>query len=178
MKQINSLVELAQAIEDGANIEILDYIVDGEWKHLTRSAALDHAASNIRSHGNAMSSFKIRIKPALKKIDLSGLRGKKVLCEFWSDGSRQAVGYLDDMQNGYQCELVGDCCGITQTYAHCRPLFNHPHVHTGAQLPEGFIIDAVMMDGETISGVGSWAGGFWDDVASYAITGYAEGYTL
>lgn len=180
-KVIKSLVELAQAIEDGRKIEKLDSqgrfgIYDfTEWY-----------GSSIASHilsGNLRIKAEDEIKPQLKKIDLSCLSGSGVLCEFNSPDmdSIWCVGKMivcaDDI-NDFESDRH------TRTFANCRPLFNHPHAHTGGKcpIPVGFEVEAAFPDGSKCKPdeylFSCWTEKGADRVVSYTITGIAEGYEL
>ena len=128
---------------------------------------------------------RLRIKPQLKKIDLSGLVRSGVLCEFtddeFSNTGGNMIAHLDGVKNDYVMLFV-DSDGAN--WKHCRPLFNHPHVHTGGPcpIPEGLVATATVADGSVVKidddFVWEWAElhSVGDRIIAYTITGIAEGY--
>ena len=170
MTQINSWLELAQAIEDKKQLEIKCFGLIGKW------ADADLSCCSLYDMKNMVSCGDIRIKPALKRIDLSGLVGKPVICEFFADDGWYIAGFLTeiDSENTEFTNKHG------QTGDNCRPLFNHPHANTGGPcpIPKGFVFSLRMESGELFEHKNYWDDVFWNEVAYYTITGIAEGYEL
>ncbi len=114
---IKTLVELAQAIEDGKDIE---YLCSNLW------TGFQHCGHGFHRIHHDVLKGKLRIKQEPKKIDLSFLVGSGVDCEFFDEPimeSPKFVGRLIGMSDDgsqYHTEY-GD------QYYFCRPRMNHWH---------------------------------------------------
>jgi hypothetical protein len=183
MTQINSLVELAQAIEGGKQIQ----------QTMTQApywSAIDFVGGgdSIRFAMEMIATSSLRIKPSLKKIDLSCLVGSGVLCEFGPN--QDTVGYLMSINGSSHNRNCGP--NSFESFEYCRPLFNHWHHHTGGEcpIPDGFVVevrfisdDEITQDENVDSYTRSAQNGMWKHTAdykiiAYRITGTAEGWEL
>ena len=179
MTRISSLGRFAEAVSNDEWIEINKPHLGTEdlWNPIDiRTITVDSLVDQI-ARGN------IRIKPALKKIDLSGLVGSGVLCEFWDHKKRDQkyIGRLLDTGLSFGCN---EC---DTSFERCRPLFNHPHAYEGGEMaiPYGFkgIIArhiGLSYKSKTVDCIRTYYEErgviAWPVVEIITITGYAEGY--
>lgn len=155
---IKTLVEFAQAVEDGHEIERL---INNWASFEARLFSVDYIVELI-------DCGHLRIKQGPKKIDLSFLCGSGIDCEFKVKGQigYPVIGELASIQSG-EYELLNGAF-----WHHCRPRMNHWHSPLNSNLcgvwnvisNAGFVVEKAT----DIEGV----------VTDFKITGIKEGYTL
>lgn len=160
---IKTLVEFAQAVEDGDCIEYL-LSESGEWEE----ADVIDGGDSIAFVVDGIKDNRFRIKQEPKKIDLSFLVGSGIDCEFKDKGQigYPVIGELASIQSG-EYELLNGTF-----WHHCRPRMNHWHsVHNLKDLSFHQILENAGFELEFI-------GGNDTPVEAFKITGIKEGYTL
>ncbi len=153
---IKTLVEFAQAVEDGKKVMVGSLPLCGIGK-LTFAALTD-----------AIANGDVRIKQGPKKIYLSFLVGSGIDCEFKDKGQigYPVIGELASIQSG-EYELLNGTF-----WHHCRPRMNHWHsVHNLKDLSFHQILENAGFELEFV-------GGNDTPVEAFKITGIKEGYTL
>lgn len=140
------LTELAQAIEDGKTIQIMDH----GWRDMDRTSALKNAFSICDTN----CSTSIRIKPEVTPIDLSVLIQSGIDCEFssFAPAIGATIGILESINAIDQRLYVGnvDGSGGNKDYNLCRPRMYHWHSWQGGKcpLPEGLRVEVKFRSGE------------------------------
>ncbi len=173
---INSLVELAQAIEDSKEIERQD--LGNGWEPLKENAAFTRSEWLSLVENGAL-----RIKPEPKVIDLSVLIGG-IDCEFsaYPDFNFSVIGKLSRVRGSgnYDCN--------TYQYKYCRPRLNHIHYWGGGEcpLPEGLKVSVYYRDGGNNEMITTAHEGLFlwghdtemsdNDIIGFEILGKAEGW--
>lgn len=135
MVKINSLAELAQAIEAGEEIQYSNGMATGA---LSQDLAFHKVIK-------AIELGRIRIKPSLKTIDMTPFIENSLDCiftnptEFVSD--RDFIGPLRNMGNDSAVgRFYDDHTG--RHFKCCRPRLNHPFLWTpNIELPEGLVVE-------------------------------------
>ena len=108
---IKTLVEFAQAVQDGKEFEIRSS--SPYWHQYSIDVLVLIRLKTDIENGN------IRIKQSPQKIDLSFLIDSGIDCEFWDRGQlTYIVGKLESIKTDGRYTL----CRFT--YAHCRPRMN------------------------------------------------------
>jgi hypothetical protein len=158
MTQINSLVELAQAIEAGVGVE---GIATQTWQH-------------IEALKQGLEKGRIRIKPKTKVIDMT---------PFIENGLDVCFGDRPD-----QCYFIGTLKAIHKSeqlvdlhqdqtnseWKFCQPRLNHPFIWENQELPEGLVVEyGLFFEQERKI---KWASRPYHATCVARITGCKEGY--
>ena len=150
---IKTVVEFAQAVEDGKEFETYDN------KGLWSKRSIDKLT--IWDTQMLIADGLIRVKQAPQKIDLSFLIDSGIDCEFWDRGRlTYSVGKLESIKTDGRYTL----CRFT--YAHCRPRMNE------------WLSSHNLEDNQNQLGDLSRCFIFERRGTCYKITGIKEGYTL
>ena len=154
MKTINNLVELAQAIEDGKNVEVR---LAGDYRRLS----LDDSWT-LNEMKKLCNQDRFRIKPEAKIIPMEILINSGIDCEFCDKIDFANVGtafFFNQIGNNYVTHQG-------HHYRYCRPRMNHWMSWKNCQ------------DGK-IGDLGIWLDGHFEyetNACGFKITGVKEGY--